>query len=298
MLSTPPQLDSTPLLDWFARERRDLPWREPGTTPWGVLVSEVMSQQTPVSRVAPAWTRWMMTWPTPSDLAAAPTADVLRAWDRLGYPRRALRLQACAAAIVEKHGGRVPDDEPSLLALPGIGSYTAAAVLAFAFGKRSVVVDTNIRRAQARIVTGVHYPSASLTAAESRLASALVPDDDAEASLWNVAVMELGALVCTAKAPRCDDCPMASQCAWLAAGRPAHDGPPRKGQAWAGTDRQVRGKIMAVLRESHGGADEDTLRGVWPEREQWQRCLNSLLLDGLVVEHPAENDAVPHYTLP
>ncbi|BCT74492.1 adenine glycosylase [Sinomonas cyclohexanicum] len=235
------------LADWFGREARDLPWRASDRTPWGVLVSEVMLQQTPVVRVLPVWREWMERWPRPADLAAEPAGEAVRAWGRLGYPRRALRLHAAATVITAEHGGELPDTEEELLALPGVGSYTAAAVAAFAFGRRSVVVDTNIRRVHARLVSGEALPAPSLTAAELRRAAALLPAHRAESVAWNAAAMELGALVCTARSPRCDVCPVAAECAWLAAGEPPPTYTPR-GQAWHGTDRQVRGAIMAVLR--------------------------------------------------
>ena len=271
------------LAGWFARTARDLPWRAPDRTPWGVLVSEVMAQQTPVARVAPVWTAWMERWPTPADFAGAPTADVLRAWGTLGYPRRALRLQDCARAIVERHGGVVPQDEPSLLALPGIGTYTAAAVVAFAFGGRSVVVDTNVRRVLARALGGDALPAPSLTAAETARAAAIVPPDATDAATWAASSMELGAVVCTARAPRCDACPVAGLCAWRAAGYPpdAHAAR-RRTQAWTGTDRQVRGKVMAVLRDAHGHVARERMALVWPDAVQLARCIAGLVEDGLV----------------
>ncbi len=173
----PDDLDDlhTRVLDWYADHARDLPWRAADRTPWGVLVSEVMLQQTPVARVLPQWLAWMERWPTPSDLADAAPGDAVRAWDRLGYPRRALRLHAAAVALRDEHGGEVPDDHAQLLALPGIGSYTAAAVASFAFGQRYAVVDTNVRRVHARAVTGAAEPATALTAAEQRLAVALLP---------------------------------------------------------------------------------------------------------------------------
>ncbi len=264
---------------WFDGARRDLPWRAADRTPWGVLVSEVMLQQTPVVRVEPAWRAWMQRWPAPSDLAAASTADVLRAWDRLGYPRRALRLQECARAVVERHGGEVPDDAAALRALPGVGEYTAAAVRAFAFGRRSVVVDTNVRRVLARAVGGVALPAPHPTAAERATATAVVPDDDAGAAAWAAASMELGALVCTARAPRCAGCPVRDLCAWRAAGYPADEHQERRRtQAWHGTDRQCRGRIMAALRR----ADDPLPRTAFDADEQVARCLASLVEDGLV----------------
>lgn len=192
----------------------------------------------------------MLRWPTPADLAAEPASEAVRAWGRLGYPRRAQRLHGAAVAIVEQHGGEVPADYEALLALPGVGSYTAAAISVFAFGLRATVIDTNIRRVHARAVSGKALPSRSLTAAETRLAEALMPADTPTSCLWNAATMELGALVCTAKSPTCELCPVEDLCAWVAAGKPEADYTP-KGQSWHGTDRQVRGAVMAVLRAAH-----------------------------------------------
>lgn len=232
---------------WFAESARELPWREPDCSAWGVLVSEVMLQQTPVVRVLPVWREWLERWPTPAGLAEEPAGEAVRSWGRLGYPRRALRLHAAAAAIVRDHGGTVPSTFPELLALPGVGSYTAAAVAAFAYGQRETVVDTNIRRVHARLFSGVALPAPSLSATEMRLAAELLPDDAGTSVRWNASVMELGAVVCTARAPKCADCPVRDSCAWLAAGEPPPSYTP-KGQAWHGTDRQVRGAVMAVLR--------------------------------------------------
>lgn len=248
------------IVDWYGRSARDLPWRGAGASAWGVLVSEFMLQQTPVVRVLPVWTEWMRRWPTPADLAEESRAEVLRAWGRLGYPRRALRLHASAAAIVESFGGEVPRTYEELLSLPGVGTYTAAAVASFAFGEREVVVDTNIRRVEARLVSGVAQPAASLTRAETDVAARLVPEQDGfgadSAARWNIAVMELGALVCTARSPKCVECPVVGDCAWVDAGRPAPPlDRPRRTQAWHGTDRQVRGAVMAVLRAAGGAAD-------------------------------------------
>ena len=266
---------------WYAVHARPLPWRDPSCSPWGVLLSEVMAQQTPLTRVVPAWREWMSRWPTPADLAAESPGEVVRAWGRLGYPRRALRLREAATAIVDRHSGEVPRDHADLLALPGIGDYTAAAVAAFAFGERSVVVDTNVRRVQARIVTGVAQAAPSLTRAEVDLARDLLPVVDHDAAVWNVAVMELGALVCTARAPRCVDCPVRARCAWTRAGQPAYDGPVRKGQKWHGTDRQVRGMIVQALREVPHPLGRTALA---PGRDEAQvdRCLAGLIEDGLV----------------
>lgn len=270
-------------LEWFADAARDLPWRAPDRTPWGVLVSEVMLQQTPVARVEPVWRAWQERWPTPADLAAAPTADVLRAWGTLGYPRRALRLARCARAVVDRYGGELPTTEAELRTLPGIGPYTAAAVVAFAHGRRAVVLDTNVRRVLARTLAGEALPSPHLTRAEQGRADAAWPADDARAVAWSAAAMELGALVCTARAPRCAACPVAASCAWRAAGYPPPTTAPRT-QAWAGTDRQARGRIMAALRDGIGRLDARGLAAAWPhDDDQRERALAGLLDDGLVV---------------
>ncbi|WP_426242684.1 A/G-specific adenine glycosylase [Nocardioides sp. LHG3406-4] len=282
-----------PILRWYDAHQRDLPWRRPEATAWSVLVSELMLQQTPVARVLPVHDAWLERWPRPADLAAEPAGEAVRAWGRLGYPRRALRLHAAAQAIVERHGGEVPASYDDLLALPGVGDYTAAAVASFAFGRRHVVLDTNVRRVFARTGGGVEFPPPSVTRAERDLATELLPDDAATAATWAVAVMELGALVCTAATPRCADCPVADLCAWRLAGFPAYDGPPRRGQAWAGTDRQCRGRIMAVLRETDGPVHRSRLDAVWPDADQRARCVVSLLTDGLLVEAAPGSYALP-----
>src|SRR5215813_12798508 len=207
------------ILSWYASHARDLPWRRTDAGPWAILVSEIMLQQTPVSRVLPAYEAWLTRWPAPSALAAASPADAVRQWGRLGYPRRAIRLHAAARVITEQHGGEVPDSLSALLALPGVGSYTAAAVASFAFGQRHAVLDTNVRRVLARLVAGQPRPGMTPSQAERRMAEALLPAEPAVAARWAVAVMELGALVCTAASPRCEERPVAGQCAWLAAGR-------------------------------------------------------------------------------
>ncbi|GGO89592.1 A/G-specific adenine glycosylase [Wenjunlia tyrosinilytica] len=271
-----------PVLDWYDDNARELPWRGPDASPWSVMVSEFMLQQTPVVRVLPVHQAWLTRWPTPGALAAEPPGEAVRAWGRLGYPRRALRLHAAATAIAERHDGRVPSSHAALLALPGVGEYTAAAVASFAYGQRHAVLDTNVRRVFARAVTGVRYPPSATTAAERRVAQALLPDDAPTAARWAVAVMELGALVCTARTPGCGRCPITDRCAWRLAGSPAHDGPPRRGQTYAGTDRQVRGKLLAVLREAEGTVSQAELDAVWNEPAQRARALDGLVADGLV----------------
>lgn len=283
----------TPLLQWYAAAQRDLPWRRPGCSPWGVLVSEIMLQQTPVARVLPVWTQWMTLWPTPSALASESPGEAVREWGRLGYPRRALRLHAAATVLRDEHGDEVPSDAATLRTLPGIGDYTAAAVAAFAFGQRATVVDTNVRRVQARSVTGVALPAPSLTRAEVELATSLLPDSDEDAATWNVAVMELGALVCTARSPRCEECPVEDRCAWRLAGSPPHAGPPRRGQAWEGTDRQCRGRMLQALREATGPVSVAALQALWPHQAQQGRCLDALVRDGLVEPLGADRFQLP-----
>ena len=270
------------VLRWYASEGRDLPWRGGRATPWGVLVSEVMLQQTPVARVEPVWREWMARWPTASALATATQADAVRAWGRLGYPRRAARLWECARVLVERHGGEVPTSREDLLDLPGVGDYTAAAVMSFAHGGRAAVLDTNVKRVFARVWGGEQFPPTGVTAAERALAQSVLPDNPDEAAEWAVASMELGALICTARSPRCDACPVSENCAWRAAGYPASDRAKPTTQAWHGTDRQVRGRILALLREASAPIPLPGAEGV--PREQFERALASLLADGLVAQ--------------
>ncbi|WP_327245730.1 A/G-specific adenine glycosylase [Streptomyces sp. NBC_01320] len=290
---TPPTSLHAPVIGWFDQHARDLPWRRPEAGAWGVMVSEFMLQQTPVSRVVPVYEQWLARWPRPADLAAEPPGEAVRAWGRLGYPRRALRLHGAAQAITERHGGDVPSEHGQLLALPGIGEYTAAAVASFAYGQRHPVLDTNVRRVFARAATGIQYPPNATTAAERKLARALLPDEDERAARWAAATMELGALVCTAKNEDCTQCPIATQCAWRLAGKPAHEGPPRRGQTYAGTDRQVRGRLLAVLREAVTPVSQAALDTVWDEPVQRARALDGLVADGLVEPLPGGQYRLP-----
>ena len=282
------------VLRWYEGNARDLPWRQPEATPWEVLVSELMLQQTPVERVLHPWREWVDRWPTPAALAAAPAGEAVRAWGRLGYPRRALRLHQAATVITERHGGEVPSDHATLLALPGVGSYTAAAVASFAFGQRHVVLDTNVRRVLTRIAVGVAYPGPATTAADTALGSEFLPRSRARAARWAVAAMELGATVCTARSPRCPACPVRDLCAWRLAGLPAWDGPPRRGQGYAGTDRQCRGVLLAALRSTDGPVPLAELEEAWPDRAQADRALDSLLADGLAVRADELSVSLPH----
>ncbi len=286
-----PSLDPAVLAEFFAERGRDLPWRAPGTSPWAVLVSEVMLQQTPVVRVLPVYLRWLARWPTPADLASDSPGEAVRAWERLGYPRRALRLHAAAITIVTDHHGEVPPLVADLLALPGVGEYTARAVAAFAFGATEPVVDTNVRRVLSRAVRGVdeHGPA---TAADRAELAALLPPGAGAAARFCAAVMELGALVCTAATPDCQHCPIADGCAWLRAGRPP--GPPRPAaQTWHGTDRQARGVLLAVLRESPAPVGTVRFDLAWPSQVQRARALASLISDGLVQQLAEDRFALP-----
>jgi A/G-specific adenine glycosylase len=307
-----------PVLTWYARNARDLPWRAPDATPWAVLVSEIMLQQTPVVRVLPEYLSWIARWPTPAALAAAPAGEAIRQWGRLGYPRRALRLHETATILVTRHGGTVPADLDALRALPGIGSYTAAAVASFAFGQRHAVLDTNVRRVLARLVAGQPWAgtASSVSVAERRLAESLLPAEPAVAARWSVAVMELGALVCTAAGPRCGDCPVARECAWLAAGRPGMGGEAarvnrvaatigavgasgasgaarRRTQKYEGTDRQCRGRVLAVLRATDDPVRRAAFDAVWAGQAQLDRALDGLVADGLVDPLPDGRFALP-----
>jgi A/G-specific adenine glycosylase len=276
---------------WYVRAARDLPWRRPGVDPWAVLVSEVMLQQTQVARVLPAYAAWLDRWPTPQALAADPPGEAVRMWGRLGYPRRALRLHACAVTVVERFGGRLPTTVPELLALPGVGDYTARAVVAFAHRRRVPVVDTNVRRVVARTVQG--RADAPVTRADLPLVEALLPLDEEAAATASVALMELGALVCTARAPRCAACPVERSCAWVAAGRPDLGAPVRRPQGFAGSDRQVRGRLMAVLRDAPAPVGADLLAQAWDEPVQRARALDGLVADGLVDPLPDGRYALP-----
>jgi A/G-specific adenine glycosylase len=253
-----------------------------------------MLQQTPVARVIPRLSEWLERWPTPAALASSPASEAVRAWDRLGYPRRALNLHACAVAITDHHGGVVPDEVDALLALPGIGDYTARAIAAFAYGRRVPVVDTNVRRVLARSVEGLAEPWAPNARRDLPLMESQLPTDPHEARDTNAGAMELGALVCVARNPRCDDCPLVAECAWVLAGRPAHEGPRARTQKkYEGSDRQVRGLIMAELRASDIPVTAREVARVWPDGVQRARALAGLLQDGLAVGTAEEGYSLP-----
>ena len=285
-------LDADRLLDFFHVHGRVLPWRDPAATPWAVLVSEVMLQQTPVVRVLPVFDEFLRRWPAPADLAADSPADAIRVWGRLGYPRRALRLHAAATAITVDHGGTVPASVEKLLLLPGIGEYTARAVAAFAFGGRTPVVDTNVRRVLSRVVRGVDRPREPATAADRAEMATLLPLDPPRAAKFSAAVMELGALVCSARSPACGSCPLSDRCRWRLAGAPAGEAR-RVVQTWHGSDRQVRGRIMAALRESIVPLPVSSFTASGTDPYQVRRCVASLLADGMAVQVDDGHVALP-----
>ncbi|MCP2320302.1 A/G-specific DNA-adenine glycosylase [Nocardia amikacinitolerans] len=273
-------IDADVLLDWYAETARDLPWRRPGVTAWQILMSEIMLQQTPVVRVEPIWLEWVARWPVPSAMAASSQAEVLRAWGKLGYPRRALRLHECARVLAEEHGDEVPADVDVLLGLPGIGAYTARAVACFAYGQRVPVVDTNVRRVVARAVHG-RAEAGNPAARDLAETEALLPAKIDRAARFSAALMELGATVCTARTPDCARCPLPT-CAWVTAGRPVSE-VVRRTQKYEGTDRQARGRLLDVLRAATGPVERVRLDLAWTrDPGQRDRALDSLLIDGLI----------------
>ena len=293
---TPPVNSATvsaTLNAWFLANARDLPWRRDGFGAWGILVSEFMLQQTPVNRVIPRLEEWLARWPTPADLAAVPPGEAVRAWSSLGYPRRALWLHAAAVQITEFHGGVVPSDLDDLLALTGIGDYTARAVAAFAYGQRHPVVDTNTRRVIARAIAGAGEPAPPSRGRDLEAMGRLLPESAHEAALFNAAIMELGAVVCTSRSPQCDLCPIRNACAWRAADYPEYTGIRKTVQKkFEGSDRQVRGLIMAELRGAHRSVTDAEIMTLWPDPAQLRRALASLVTDGLAIP------AADGYTLP
>jgi A/G-specific adenine glycosylase len=276
------------ITNWFKKNQRDLPWRK--TDAWGVLVSEIMLQQTPVARVLPVYTEWMKRWPTPRDMAKANGGDVITAWGRLGYPRRALRLLECAKVISSDYNNRIPETEMELRKLPGIGEYTAAAIVAFAFEERSLVLDINIRRLFARAIDGVEVPTSSINKSERKDRAALIPAHNPH--LWAAATMELGALICTAAKPKCELCPIANQCRWRSLDYPKSDAPKRT-QSWNGTDRQCRGVIVQALRENKMVSKKE-LSKLWSLQPQFEKALVSLEKDGLITSPKKSYYSLPH----
>ncbi|BAN01740.1 HhH-GPD family protein [Ilumatobacter coccineus] len=274
-----PPFDSGAVLAWGIPRLRELPWRAE-RDPWRILVAEVMLQQTQAERVIPKWLAFLDAYPTPSVCADASVGDLLRLWQGLGYPRRARNLHRTAQQVVEEHDGRLPDDLDDLLALPGIGPYTARAVLAFAFERDVAVVDTNIARILARSTGERLTPKRAQAAAD-----ALVPAGDGW--IWNQVLMDLGAMVCR-PTPSCGDCPISAECAWQQAGKPSPDpavgsaGVSTKQARFEGSDRQARGRVLASLAA-----------GPRPTDAFDERIVHGLLADGLV-ETVGDRLRLPH----
>jgi len=261
---------------WFKKSKRDLPWRKTDT--WGILVSEFMLQQTPVNRVLPVYNEWMKRWPTAAHLAKATPAEVITAWGRLGYPRRALRLHECAKVITDRLKGEIPTTEVELRKLPGVGEYTAAAMVAFAFSGRSLVLDINIRRLFVRLFDGAESPTTSATKEEKVRYEELIPKKDPH--IWAAATMELGALVCTSQSPKCAICPVSDKCLWRSLDYPKSDVVKRR-QSWHGTDRQCRGAVVQALRENEI-LTKSQIEQLWDVPSQLEKALLTLLDDGLI----------------
>lgn len=266
---------------WAEGARRDLPWRRT-RDPWAVLVSELMLQQTQVARVVPRYEAFLARFPTPAAMAAAPAADVLRAWAGLGYNRRALNLHRAAVAVVARHAGVLPASLGELVALPGVGPYTARAVLAFAYEADVGVVEVNSARVLARAVAGRPLAPAEAQA----LADALVPAGAGWA--WNQAMLDLGATVCTKSTPRCPACPVVASCAWAGAGGPdpavGSAGEGGRQSTFAGSDRQGRGRLVDALRLGPVPRAGVAVAAGWPDDPQRaERVAAGLVADGLAV---------------
>ncbi|MEX2548658.1 MAG: A/G-specific adenine glycosylase [Nitriliruptoraceae bacterium] len=271
------------LLAWAADVRADLPWRNT-RDPWAILVSELMLQQTQVARVVPAYLAFLARFPTPAACAEAPVAEVVRAWEGLGYNRRALHLHRAAQVVVDEHGGRLPDHLDALLALPGVGAYTARAVQVFARERDHGVVDTNAARVLARAVAGQRLSAGAV----QELADEVVPLGRGWA--WNQAMLDLGSQVCVKRRPRCQVCPIATSCSWSRAGFSGQDpadgtaGVSGRQTAFVGSDRQGRGRLVQALRT--GAVDLQRVPDVagWPDEPSRARRV----ADGLVGEGLAE----------
>jgi len=261
------------LLEWSARTRRDLPWRRT-RDPWAVLVSELMLQQTQVARIVPKYHAFLERFPTAAECAAAPVAEVVRLWAGLGYNRRALNLHRTAVAVVERHGGRLPDDLDALLALPGVGPYTARAVLAFAFDRDVGVLDVNA----ARVVHRTAGRRLSPREAQAR-ADTLVPAGEGWA--WNQAMLDLGATVCTRDAARCSECPVMFACGWRGTGPDPAPAPSRQSR-FEGSDRQGRGRLVDALRTGPVPVVDIPAAAGWPDdADRAHRIADSVVADGL-----------------
>ncbi len=268
-------------LDWYAEHEEPFPWRT-ARDPYAAMVAGVAAQQTQMSRVLQIYERWMAAFPTLRHLAEADRAEVLRVWGRAGYPRRAANLQEAARRCVEQHGGVMPREAQAILALPGVGPFTAAIIRTFGFGDDAAAVDTNVVRVIGRVVFGDLQPARETSVgAVASMAERLLPPGRADE--WNPALMDFGAKVCV-PAPRCEACPVATLCAArprFLAGETAE--PVRAQGRWEGSDRQWRGRIMHVLREGGPTTVAALMRRLQPgeERQRVRGLLDALERDGL-----------------
>ncbi len=256
------------------------------------MVSEFMLQQTPVQRVTPRWEQWLKRWPTPTDLAASSVGEAIRSWENLGYPRRAKRLHESAVIITQRFNGEVPRTFEELISLPGIGEYTANAILAFAFGQRSIVLDVNVRRLLARAWLGQSHQSPTISVIERALAQELLPISDQHAAKWSAASMELGALICTARDPLCSECPIINDCNWFSHGKPTSNIPKKSQARYEGSMRQERGRILKILRENKNAASFKNLAEQSSDQQRFENALTQLLTEGMI------RKTGKHYALP
>lgn len=286
------------LLSWFAEHGRDLPWRHT-RDPWLILVSEVMLQQTQVGRVIPKYGEFVRRYPTAAALAGFAPSEIIAFWSGLGYNRRALNLWKAAGLATREFGGTIPEDDAALRALPGIGSYTAAAIAAFAGNRDVVAVDTNVRRIFLRIFFGGEYAEEPGAAELDSVMRAALPRGRSRE--WHSALMDFGSLVCTSRAPSCEACPLARECRarrLAAAGAALRTRLNRKQPRFEGSRRQLRGRILRVLSQAAGPLDGDALCAAAPSPE-FLTCLGQLMRDGLVAEAhglyrlPAHADTLP-----
>ncbi len=269
------------ILAWSATETGDremLPWRQT-RDPWAVLLSELMLAQTQVARVAERFPALLSQFPTPKACADAPLGEVVVSWSGLGYNRRAVALWRCAGALVERHGGEVPRSLDELLALPGVGPYTARAVLAFAFDEPVGVVDVNIRRSLLRAFSGGTLTSSQIQTLADDLVSGV------GSRRWNLALMDFGATICRARSPKCSSCPISGACAWRRGGEEADPGARRSRQSpFAGSDRQGRSRLLTAAFSGAVAISEVGSAAGWPDDPvRARRMLDELVADGLLV---------------
>jgi len=246
------------------------------------MVSEFMLQQTPVKRVEPRWEQWLKRWPTPQDLADSSVAEAIQNWENLGYPRRAKRLHESSVLITQRFNGEVPETFEELISLPGVGEYTANAILAFAFGQRSLVLDVNVRRVLARAWLGQSHQAPTVSAVERALAESLLPTGDRLAAAWSAASMELGALVCTAREPLCTECPIINDCSWFSQGKPTSNIPKKRQARYEGSVRQERGRVLKILRDRQNAATLEELMEQTPDQKRFETAFTQLLAEGMI----------------